>query len=302
MSPSHRQRAFTLLELLVATTITALIVVLFGSIFTALSRTAARANQRVDAFREARAALHLMERDFSNVITARDLTNSGSTGITPYFVIDTDAAGNNGAAIRQIEALVGVKNQPSAASGSTTPAPGDVCAVRYYALWDATKRVYNLNRFFRESASTLSVISTLVKSSGYADIASLYQTAGTGSQTVDETLAASAWALRVTAYDGSGNIMNLVKDTSGTQTSGAPYTCDLKGAIPAPRPAAIEISFKAISASAARTVVAATAGMSNGYDVWMAGDNPSAGATEKQLYQTLIAPNVYVFRSRINLQ
>src|SRR5437660_5218453 len=59
---------FTLAELLIATGITAIIVVLLGTMLGSLLNTASRANQRIDAFREARAALQMIERDFSNLV------------------------------------------------------------------------------------------------------------------------------------------------------------------------------------------------------------------------------------------
>src|SRR5437762_3412776 len=62
-----REGGFTLAELLIATGITAIIVVLLGTMLGSLLNTASRANQRIDAFREARAALQMMERDFSNL-------------------------------------------------------------------------------------------------------------------------------------------------------------------------------------------------------------------------------------------
>src|SRR5437763_16880060 len=62
-----RERAFTLAELLIATGITAIIVVLLGTMLGSLLNTASRSSQRIDPFREARAALQIIERDFSNL-------------------------------------------------------------------------------------------------------------------------------------------------------------------------------------------------------------------------------------------
>src|SRR6266478_9941621 len=59
---------FTLAELLIATGITAIIVVLLGTMLGSLLNTASRANQRIDAFREARAALQMIERDLNNLV------------------------------------------------------------------------------------------------------------------------------------------------------------------------------------------------------------------------------------------
>src|ERR1700746_3206163 len=70
----HRSRkpgsraAFTLAELLVATGVTAGIVLMLGWMLGALMGTASHAYARVDAFRDARAALQLMERDLRNLV------------------------------------------------------------------------------------------------------------------------------------------------------------------------------------------------------------------------------------------
>src|SRR5215469_2149056 len=61
-------RGFTLVELLIATVITVIIVVLLGTMLGSVLDTASRANQRIDAFRDARAALQMIERDFSNLV------------------------------------------------------------------------------------------------------------------------------------------------------------------------------------------------------------------------------------------
>jgi hypothetical protein len=229
----------------------------------------------------------MMERDLSAIVTARP---------GAYFAIDTDSAGNNGAAVRQIEALVAAKNQPI---GSPTPAPGDVCAVRYYCLWDSTAHTYTLKRFFRDSKSTAQTFYNLYTGPNkYADLTNLYKTPGTA----DEPLAAYAWSLRVTAYDSSDNIINYTTDIAGYQTTNAPYVCDPSASTINPLPAAIEISFKAMSPAAARTVIAATANQSTAYNVWMAGDNSTAASkSDLDLYKQLIEPNTYVFRTRIAL-
>jgi len=60
--------AFTLAELLIATGVTAGIVLMLGWMLGALMSTASHANARVDAFRDARAALQLMERDLRNLV------------------------------------------------------------------------------------------------------------------------------------------------------------------------------------------------------------------------------------------
>ena len=61
-------RGFTLVELLIAAAITVVIVVMLGLMLGSLMSSASHASQRVDAFRDARAALQMMERDLSNLV------------------------------------------------------------------------------------------------------------------------------------------------------------------------------------------------------------------------------------------
>jgi len=281
---------FTIAELLVAAGISIVIVALLGTMLASLTKTTSHANASIDTFRDARAAIHMMERDLSAIITAKP---------GAYFAIDTDSAGSQGAAIRQIEALVSVK--PRIPVGSPTPPPGDMCAVRYYCAWDGSARTYSLKRFFRDSKSTAQVFQSLFTTSGYADVSNLYCANITNcatAATADEALAAYVWSLRVTAYNSSGIIINSTTDSAGYQTTAAQYICDPSGSTN-PLPAAIEISFKAMSPTAGRTVVAATANKANAYTVWLAGDTP--GSPDLPLYQRLIEPNTYVFKTRIDL-
>src|SRR5438876_9454745 len=66
--PMPRERAFTLAELMIATGITVIIVLLLGTMLGSVLNTASRASQRIDAFRDARAALQMMERDLNNLV------------------------------------------------------------------------------------------------------------------------------------------------------------------------------------------------------------------------------------------
>jgi type II secretory pathway pseudopilin PulG len=151
-----KERGFTIAELLVAATISILIVALLGVMFGSILKTTSRTSASIDAFRDARAALATMKRDLSAVVAAKP---------GAYFALDVDGAGNVGAvnfaALRQIAALISLKNQQ-----------GDLCAVRYYCGWDG--KAYSLKRFFRDSTSTAQVFRTLYNSNGYADLGQLY--------------------------------------------------------------------------------------------------------------------------------
>jgi len=289
-SPTPRERAFTLAELLIATGITVIIVVLLGTMFGSLLNTASQASQRIDAFREARAALHMIERDLSNLVRAQwnpdPFSNPTPTPGTAqpvtrpaaYFALDNiysdPAAGN-----QQLYAMVAAK---------TTGSSGDVCAVGYYCRWDG--QAYSLRRFFRNSADTFNVIQSAAT---YAADSVLYVPGAS-----DAIMAAYVWNLKVTMYNATGTV--IAADPNGNPIP--PYISDPNATTPWPLPGAIEISFNAMSQQAARTVTSVTANNATAYNVWMAGVNPNPSPSDLQLYQQLIAPHTYQFRTRINFQ
>ena len=65
---SPGEGGFTLVELLIATGITVAMVLMLGLMLGSLMGSASHATQRVDAFRDARAALQMMERDLRNLV------------------------------------------------------------------------------------------------------------------------------------------------------------------------------------------------------------------------------------------
>jgi hypothetical protein len=239
---------------------------------TSLLSTASHATQRVDAFRDARAALQMMERDLRNLVrtqwspdpfsspTPTPGTAQPLTRPTAYFALEniyTDPVAGN----QQFYALVAAKT-----TASPTPFLGDVCAVGYYCRWDDQLHAYSLRRFFRNSADTFTVIQG---AGSYAADSVLYVPGAS-----DAVMAAYVWNLKITMYNSGGTVINTY-----------PYICDPNATTPNPLPAALEISFNAMSPDAARTVMSVS---SNPAD-WM-NMNPN-----------LVAPHTYQFRSRINL-
>jgi type II secretory pathway pseudopilin PulG len=252
-----RGGGFTLVELLIATGVTVAIVLMLGWMLSSLMSTASHATQRVDAFRDARAALQVMQRDLRNLVRTQWTTpTQPQTLPTAYFALDniyTDPVAGN----QQLYALVSAK---------TTASSGDVCAVGYYCRWDDQLHAYTLRRFFRDSAATFNVI----QSAGTYAADSVLYVPGVS----DAVLAAYVWNLKITMYDSGGAVINTY-----------PYICDPNATTPKTLPAAIEISFNAMSPQAARTVMSVTSDPS----VWMNMD------------ANLVKPHAYQFRSRINL-
>ena len=258
-----RVGGFTLAELLIATGVTAIIVVLLGTMLGSVLNTATRTSQRVDAFRDARAALQMIERDLSNLVpTQWNIQTSPPVPITrpaAYFALKNvyaDPAASN----QQIYGLVAVK-----ATGSV----GDVCAVGYYCRWEGNR--YTLRRFFRDSAHTFGVLQNAV--SGYAADSDLYNLNAADAR--NDVVAAYVWNFKVAIYDASGNLQTTY-----------PYICDQSATIPNGLPAAIEISFNAMSPQAARTVMSVSSSPAD----WM------------NMNANLVNPHAYQFRTRINLQ
>jgi type II secretory pathway pseudopilin PulG len=275
------EAGFTLVELLIATAITVIIVIMLGWMLGSLMATASHTTARVDAFRDARAALQMIERDLRNLVRTQwspDPFTGASFGpcspaaisTTPvtlpaaYFVLkdiyaDPATASNHN---QQLYALIASK---------TSPSSGDVCAVGYYCQWDSQLHAYSLRRFFRDSAATFAVMQT---AGSYAGDAVLY-TPGAS----DAVLAAYVWNLKLTAYDAAGV----------SYATAYPCVCDQSAAAARWPPAAVEISFDAMSPQAAQALMS----ISSSPNDWM--DSTS------QNYQRLIAPHAYHFRSRINL-
>jgi type II secretory pathway pseudopilin PulG len=269
--PMPRERAFTLAELLIATGITAIIVVLLGTMLGSLLNTASRSNQRIDAFREARAALQMIERDFSNLVPTQWNIQTSPVPTPPpspitrpaaYFALEniyTDPAVGN----QQIYGLVSVK-----AAGSPTPSVGDVCAVGYYCRWEGNR--YTLRRFFRDSAHTFSALQNAVS---YAADSDLYNLNAPDAR--NDVVAAYVWDFKVAIYDASGNLQTTY-----------PFICDQSAITPTLLPAAVEISFNAMSPQAARTVMSVSSSPAD----WM------------NMNVNLVNPHTYQFRTRINFQ
>jgi type II secretory pathway pseudopilin PulG len=265
-----REGGFTLAELLIATGITAIIVVTLGWMLGSLMNSATHTTQRVDAFRDARAALQMMERDMANLVQLP--ATSPPLMAAAYFALADSYSDPNTATPKnqQLYALCATKNQLAVA--------GDVCAVGYYCRWDTNH--YVLCRYLRPwnsgGSPTMWQTFQTYQSSGYAPASALYTPNSTGA---DEVLAAYVWNFGVTMYKSDGTVI-----------SSYPYICDPNVITNNPLPAAIEISFNAMSPQAARTVTS----VSSSPNDWM--DTTSAN------YQRLILPHMYQFRTRINFQ
>jgi type II secretory pathway pseudopilin PulG len=161
--------AFTLAELLIALSITALIVVMLGRVFTATATQWQAADQRIDSFRDARAALQIM---------AHDLSRAHLDGDPQMLTLSDYASDSNGNQYAKEAFVIG----PTANSGKS-----DLCAVGYYLSWDATVKAYRLKRLLKNSDQTVTILANTAP-----NFTSLYSKDPVN----DEDVATYAWDLR----------------------------------------------------------------------------------------------------------
>lgn len=150
----RREAGFTLLELLISMTILSLLLVILMAIVDSSTKLWRVSENRVDSFREARAAL--------NVIAA-DLRGALATGNENFFQINT-STNLPSTALSPPEAgnLFFLTRMPADAQ-SPESNDSDVCAVGYFLAYDSVvfgsgERTMNLYRFFENSNETFKLI------------------------------------------------------------------------------------------------------------------------------------------------
>ena len=208
---SFKRRNFTLVELLIAAAITVVIVVMLGLMLGSLMTSASHASQRVDAFRDARAALQMMERDLSNLVRAQwDIQNHSRSQHrdAAYQLRDQRLISHSINAGR-------TGKRSLLRSGEWKPKSPDICAdcdrkrsqppeicVQSDIIADGTptSRLYPSPLFSGYATTTFNVFtSPAVTAANYVARFDLYAPIST-----DEVLAAYVWNLNITIRDATG--------------------------------------------------------------------------------------------------
>jgi prepilin-type N-terminal cleavage/methylation domain-containing protein len=157
------RRAFTLLELLVSVTILALLVILLFSIVEGATRLWRSSENRVDSYREARAALNVIASDLRSALITTD-TNFFRINAVTYP--GSGAPPNRSGSLFFITALppdAQAPNRGGSRSGNDKKSEvpkSELCAVGYFVAYEKTspdasaERSFNLYRFFRNSNDT----------------------------------------------------------------------------------------------------------------------------------------------------
>jgi len=264
-------RAFTLVEMVVAIAVTLALVVIMVQIFVSGSNLWTKNNERLDTFREARAALQMMARDLSGVNPVPGLPDQFPVLALQYH---PSTAGED-KVNQEVYGLTSVSN-----SGKS-----DLCAVGYFCAWDANKSTFVLKRQFTESNTTfanlrqaLPLASPMTGQGAFNVLFArpLNSTAAansTSTQSVDD-MASYVWDLQFITPT-TGNPPQTVKWPQGYFWKEMPLW--------------VEIRFKALGATAARKLE----GSQITRDVWFSPDS--------DIYKRMILPNEQQFVTRVKL-
>lgn len=179
MPRKERTNAFTLAELLIAVAITLILVGIIFRIFAAAAAQWQAADQRIDTFRDARAALQIITRDLSRADTTGSpqmLTLSDIySEVTPPFA-------------KEAYAITSLPN-----TGKS-----DLCTVGYYCWWDNTTKAYSLKRVFKNSDATFASLAT-----NTPNFTTIY---AKDTPAADEIAAAYVWDLQIRPGTGQNAV------------------------------------------------------------------------------------------------
>jgi prepilin-type N-terminal cleavage/methylation domain-containing protein len=232
LRPLREISGFTLIELMAATTVLSVVLLMMVGMQDQMSKAWSNSNRRTDATREARAACRLMAQDLSCLVFRR--TNYDTTDSIPAellkngvpFLYSSNGLGPAGGA----DLIVLGDSQSTAsyffgissrrASGAN---PGDLAIVGYYIASATTTNVngftnttYNLYRHYVPASNAVNNLNTWF-SSTTKDAGDLFN------PTNAEILARNTCNLRITLYNR--------RDANGSYavTNGLNYSCDSGG-------------------------------------------------------------------------
>ncbi|HEY5791668.1 MAG TPA: prepilin-type N-terminal cleavage/methylation domain-containing protein [Chthoniobacterales bacterium] len=155
MPPFGRRRAFTLLELLVAVSLLAILVVMLMSMVDNATKLWRVNESRVESYREARAALNLMMNDLKSLYASTNANLFQTNAASPFLAVP------GGGQLFFIAALP--------ASAQDSGSRSDLCEVGYFLKYGQSglnpdEKNFSLYRYFRESNQTFT---NLVNNSGF---------------------------------------------------------------------------------------------------------------------------------------
>jgi len=274
---------------MVAVSVTLVLVILMLRIFTEGSTAWQRNDEKLDTFREARAALQSISRDFSALaplprpeLTATPTPAPGSsTNVPPldeFPLLTLDHHPDTADEDKVNEEIYGIL--PARNEGRSS-----LCAIGYYCAWDQNKRAFILRRQFTKSNATFANLRGALNTVAPLNYSKSFQLLFARGLSPDEQyvddLATYIWDFRVV-------IPNILENPA-TGTSAKIYKWP-QGPFARDLPEWVEVRFKALGSNAARKMES-LGGLTR--DTWF---NPRS-----DLYQKYILPNEQEFVTRIKL-
>ena len=230
LTPRYCVAAFTLIELMAATTVLSIILLMMVGMQDQMSKAWSNSNRRTDATREARAACRLMAQDLSCLVFRR--TNNDTADSIPAALLTNGVPflySSNGLGPAGGADLIPLGDSQSSASyffgissrKASGANPGDLAIVGYYIALATTTNVngftnttYNLYRHYVPASNAVNNLNAWF-SSTTKDATNLFN------PTNPEILARNSCNLRVTFYSRLDD--NAV-------TNGLNYSCESSGA------------------------------------------------------------------------
>ncbi len=256
-----KNTAFTILELLVAMTLMSILLVLLLNMVDGATKLWRESENRVDSYREARAALGIMSRDLQNALAGP--TNANHFALNSFSNLPSEAIKdtNLGASCFFLSALPLKAQEPSNKS--------DVCEVGYFLAFgkssSASNSPINTMNIYRYILSSDATFNALQPSAGGSPFTSTLSTL----DPKVELLARNITRFTMRAYTLTNNALAVF--TASTNT---------------PLPDLVEISISAINQDAAKK-------LGNTSSTWT--------STNSLLYSNVVSPVEQTFTTRVKL-
>ena len=212
--------AFTLIELMAATTVLSVVLLMMVGMQDQMSKAWANANRRTESTREARAGLRMLTEDFTHYYIRSDFTKgywsranyNPITNTIPivYFTDASSAAGKLTISNAQpkSQALFFLSQRRP----GTNKESDQLTAVGYYIAWETNTSIsgflttnYNLYRYVNTNT-----VSALINFTDANDVTPLFPNVGATNKLTNEILARNAVNLRIYFYPTSSVSGNLI--------------------------------------------------------------------------------------------